>query len=135
SPLVHELLGEAHDASEQPRQAEAEFKQAIAASPTAPGLHFLLGYLYWRWKRYPEAVGPLKEEVRIAPRFSPSYYYLGDIALKKDDPRQAREYFKQSLDLNSSYGDAYLGMGRAYTALGKRMEAIEMLRQAVRLMP
>ena len=62
SPLIHEMLAEAHDEVNEPEGAEAELNAAIAGSPHAQQLHFLLGYFYWRWTRFEEAVAPLEEE-------------------------------------------------------------------------
>ncbi len=98
------MLGEAYDVATQPRQAREEFKQAIAATPRAPQLHFLLGYRYWRLKRYAEAVVPFEEEVHISPNFAPSYFYLGDIALKQGKANRAVEYLKAALELDPHYG-------------------------------
>src|SRR5579884_3695194 len=133
--FVYEMLGEAHDAAGQPREAEIEFKQAIAASPHAPQLHFLLGYLYWRWKHYEQAVAPLKDETRINPAFAPPYYYLGDIALKQRQLAQALTYFQKARSLDPTYAQAVLGIGRAYEQLGQYQKALGFLRSAAEKMP
>ena len=43
SPLLHEMLGEAHDQVNEPSGAEEEFKAAIAGSPQAPQIAFPAG--------------------------------------------------------------------------------------------
>ena len=115
--------------------AEAEFKQAIAKSPNAPQLHYALGYLYWRWKRYEDAIGPLQEELRINPRCASCYFYLGNIALKKRQAEQGLNNFKEALRVSPAYSDAYLGIGRAYVMLGQPEEAITFFRQGLKLQP
>lgn len=135
SSLVYEMLGEAQDASNRPEKAEHDFKKAIAAAPQAPELHFLLGYLYWRWKRYKEAIAPLREETRISPNFAPPYYYLGDIDILQGDPEAALKYFEKALQLDPSYAEASLGMGQAYAKLSQYHKAEPLLQRAVKRMP
>ena len=64
SPYTHQMLGEAYDRDGDVDHAAEEFQLAIAADPSAPQLHFMLGYVYWRWKRYAEAVAPLKQRFK-----------------------------------------------------------------------
>lgn len=135
SSFVYELLGEASDAASKPKQAEHDFNEAIARAPRAPELHFLLGYLYWRWKRYQEAIGPFTEETLISPNFAPPYFYLGDIAVRQGRPKEALEYFAKALKIDPSYVEARLGMGRAYAKLGRYGEAEPLLEQAAKRAP
>jgi tetratricopeptide (TPR) repeat protein len=95
----------------------------------------MLGYLYWRWKRYSEAVEPLQVETRISPNLAEPYFYLGDIALRNKQFVPAENYFRTALRLKPAYGEADLDMGRALAESGHYQDAIPFMRLAVEKMP
>lgn len=55
SAAVHMLMGEALDSQNHPEDAIKEFELAAKNAPQQPDVHFGLGYLYWKEKRYDEA--------------------------------------------------------------------------------
>jgi len=61
------LLGEVLDAANQTEQATAEFEAAVKASSSEPEVHFGLGYLYWKQKRYEDALANSKPNWRASP--------------------------------------------------------------------
>ena len=128
SSFTHEMLGEAHDQEGDSESAIKEFRLAVAAAPGAPQLHFMLGYVLWRWKRYTDAMGPLQEETRINPDFEQSYLYLGDIALRLDDTARARTLFEKALHLNPSDSEARFGLGKVYVKSRQLDQGIATLR-------
>jgi tetratricopeptide (TPR) repeat protein len=55
--------------------------------------------------------------------------------LRQGKADQALEDFEKAAELDPSYGEAYLGMGRADVSLGRDEEAISSFRRAAQLLP
>src|ERR1022692_2481620 len=55
SAATHMLMGEALDGLGRDPDAIVEFQAAAAASSAEPDVHFGLGYLFWKQRRYDEA--------------------------------------------------------------------------------
>ncbi len=94
SLFVHELLAEAYNLTSDSTAAEQEFSRAIEVAPREPGLNFDLGYLYWKERRFNEAVGHFQRELELNPHSGSSLYYLGDIALKQGLAVEALSLFR-----------------------------------------
>src|SRR5215831_12623562 len=80
SAAVHIFTGE----------AITEFEAALKLSPKEPNLNFGLGYLYWKAHNYDGAVAGFERELLIDPGNTEALTYLGDIAMKREDPEKAR---------------------------------------------
>jgi tetratricopeptide (TPR) repeat protein len=135
SVFVHILMGESYDLQERRDQAKAEFRKAIELAPTMPRLHFDLGFLLWSEGQFDQAEGVFKEELRANPHFTPTAYYLGDIAFNQNDYPKALEFFTAAT--RNGCGclclDAFLGMGKAYFRLNRLNESVQYLERAGRL--
>jgi tetratricopeptide (TPR) repeat protein len=57
---------------------------------------------------------------------------LGDVALATGNYGEARRCFEQSLDLNASHSEAWLGLGQLFDVLGDKAAAYEHAYQALR---
>ena len=62
-------------------------------------------------------------------------YYLGAIALQKNDAQAAIDNFQAALLINASDADALYGLGRAFVAAGQAQQAIDPLRRSVLFVP
>ena len=113
----------------------SDLKAAVAGSPNAPQLHFLLGYFYWRWTRFEEAIAPLQEEIRINPGFAPAYFYLGDVRFRQGNAEEAAQSFAKTVAIDPAYGEAQLGLGKAYVDLKRPNDAVPLFRRAAELLP
>lgn len=94
---VHMLLGEADDGLDRAAAAIREFKTAAALAPNQPGVHFGLGYLYWKNHQYDLAAPAFQREIEAGGEVAKSEAYLADIALKQGKPRQARALAAQAV--------------------------------------
>jgi len=59
----------------------------------------------------------------------------GMASFNKGEYEEAVTFFKEATELNPTYGEAYLYLGRSYLNLGRWTEAIQPLRTALRLAP
>src|SRR5262249_15112754 len=48
---------------------------------------------------------------------------------------QAAQHFAKALELDSAYGEAVLGLGKAYSKLKRSAEAVPLFRRATQLLP
>ena len=55
SAVTHMLMGEALDTEYRTDEAIQEFERAAKNAPAQPDVHFGLGYLFWKQKRYADA--------------------------------------------------------------------------------
>ncbi|MGH9377290.1 MAG: tetratricopeptide repeat protein [Terriglobia bacterium] len=94
---IHMLMGEADDGLDRTAAAIKEFKAAAALGPDQPGVHFGLGYLYWKNRQYDLASQAFQQEIEAGGDVPKSEAYLGDIALKQGRPRQARALVEQAI--------------------------------------
>ena len=135
SAAAHVLLGEALDGLERTPEAITEFQTAIQSAPREPDLHFGLGYLYWKSQRYPEAQKEFQAELGLDPKHAQSLAYLGDIAIKQNDPQRAIDFLRQAISLKQDIRIAYLDLGAAQAQLKNYPEAVKALNRAVELDP
>jgi tetratricopeptide (TPR) repeat protein len=135
SVAAHILTGEALDGLHRTEEAIQEFQAAAKAAPTDPNIHFGIGYLYWRLRRYDEAKASLQEELVIDPGNGQALAYLGDIAMKENDPKKALSYLEQAARLRKDLRIVYLDMGTVLTTLERYADAIAALLHAERLDP
>jgi tetratricopeptide (TPR) repeat protein len=101
SVAVHMLLGEALDASYRTADATAEFEAASKAGPTQPDVHFGLGYLYWKQKRYNDAEREFRKELKNNPKNAQATAYLGDVMMKDGRKQDALALLKDAVQLRS----------------------------------
>ncbi len=79
---VHMLVGEALKGSHETERAIGEFEIAHESPPTLLDVHFGLGYLYWKRKRYVDAEREFRAEIHNDPNHARSFAYLGDTLIK-----------------------------------------------------
>jgi tetratricopeptide (TPR) repeat protein len=138
SIAAHKLNAEALEMQGRWEPAELEYEGILKKEPNAPGIHFLLGRLLLsRPDAGPDAVARAKQEfekeLQIDPRNAGAEYILGEIARQASQWDEAVTHFSRATELDTSFGDAYMGLGFSLVALKRYEEAIPPLRVAVRL--
>ncbi len=138
SVAAHKLNAEALEMQGRWEPAELEYEGILKQEPNAPGIHFLLGRLLLsRPDAGPDAVARAKQEfekeLEIDPRNAGAEYILGEIARQASQWDEAVTHFSRATKLDTSFGDAYMGLGFSLVALKRYEEAIPPLRVAVRL--
>jgi Flp pilus assembly protein TadD len=129
------LLGEVLDAANQPEQATAEFEAAVKASPGEPEVHFGLGYLYWKHKRYEEAGREFRQELASQPRHTQALTYLADAEMHSGGEQDAEGHLHRALELDSNIRLAHLDMGILLAARNDSGPAEVHFREAIRINP
>ena len=138
SVAAHKLNAEALEMQGKWEPAQLEYEGILKENPNAPGIHFLLGRLLLsRPDGGPEAVDRAKQEfekeLQIDPRNAGAEYILGEIARQASQWDEAIGHFSKAANLDTSFGDAYMGLGFCLVTLKRYEEAIPPLRVAVRL--
>jgi tetratricopeptide (TPR) repeat protein len=135
SAAAHMLTGEALDGLGRTVEAIAEFQEAAKVTPTEPNVHFGLGYLYWKQHKYDDASNALEDELSVDPMNAQALAYLGDIAVKKNDPVKALPLLTKALQLNNDLRIAHLDVGAILTEQKHYPEALAALLHAEKLDP
>jgi tetratricopeptide (TPR) repeat protein len=138
SVAAHKLNAEALEMQGKWEPAELEYEGILQNEPNAPGIHFLLGRLLLsRPDLSPDAVERAKQEfekeLQIDPRNAGAEYILGEIARQASQCEEAVPHFSRATELDTAFGDAYMGLGFCLVTLKRYEEAIPPLRVAVRL--
>jgi len=129
------LLGEVLDAANQEQQATAEFEAAVKASPREPEVHFGLGYMYWKQKRYEEAGREFEAELADQPQHTQALTYLADSEMHSGNEKGAEGHLRRALKLDPNIRLANLDLGILLAADNKSEEAAAHFREAIRLDP
>lgn len=112
--LVHEIQGDEYVYRQEYEKALEEYRQALAAAPTAPGLHFALGDVYRRTLNFPEAKQELEKELKLNPYHAQANYELGDIAIRQGNLEEGIHYLGRARALNPQLIEARRSLGRAF---------------------
>jgi Flp pilus assembly protein TadD/peroxiredoxin len=116
-------------------QAEASFKQVIAAKPDNPEAFYNLGTLYLRRNAFPEARQYLEEAVKLRPEYPEAWNNLGMISAHQNQPDEAVRNFQQSLQQRPTYTIALLNLGNLYRRQGNLADAQKFLNRAHEIEP
>ena len=134
SGRVHQILGESALTQEDMSGAVEQFRAAIKADPTLPGIHFQLGHALVMNSSSPEEA---QHEFEAAIASDPGDYRaeceLGESLRLTHHPESAQSHFEKALRINPNYSDAQVGMGDLLLDAEKPAEAAEHLVAATRL--
>jgi tetratricopeptide (TPR) repeat protein len=130
------LLGEARDNAGDSEGAIREFNRAIAAatdSSPLPDLHFALGYVLWKLRRYDNAEASFRRELERDRNHARSIYYLGNIALSRGDWKSALPLLERAAREMPQDFQAHYDFGKALLQGRQVARAIDELRAAIAL--
>jgi tetratricopeptide (TPR) repeat protein/thiol-disulfide isomerase/thioredoxin len=116
-------------------QAEASFKQVIAAKPDNPEAHYNLGTLYLRRNALSDARQYLEQTVKLRPDYPEAWNNLGMLDAQESHSDEAVSNFLQSLRLRPDYAIALANLGNLYRREGTFAEAEKLLTRALELEP
>lgn len=107
----------------------------LKSDPKSAEAWFVVGGAYNKLNRYDEAIGALREVLRINPEFAVAWHFLGAsyLGLKRYD--DAVNALRQALRINPELASAWKDLGIAYDALQRNDDAISAYRQAVSIKP
>ena len=140
SPQVHELNAEALETMGKWKEAADEYRAVLSKEPGMAGIHYRLGRLMLSM---PNAQPTVKEdarkefedELKVDPANAGANFVLGELARQAERWPEAIAYFSKASTLDTSFVDAFIGLGRAYLAAGKPAEATAPLETAAKLQP
>jgi tetratricopeptide (TPR) repeat protein len=121
-------------------QAEKDYRKILEQNPRYPGIHFRLARLLLS-KPNPapdfaqQAKQELQQELEIDPANAGAEYVLGELARQVADYPEAVQHFSKATQLETNFGDAYLGLGMSLLAEKKFPEAVAPLEMAVKFQP
>ncbi|MFB3921567.1 MAG: tetratricopeptide repeat protein [Terriglobia bacterium] len=136
---ARQLAGDLLEAHKQYAPAAVQYRKAVALAPNASGLHYRLGLMLIRSSNEPaaweEARQAFEAELRIDPTHARCYVELAEILRKQGKLDDAEKLFERGLALNADLPEAHAGLGRIQAARGNLGQALEQLREAVRMAP
>src|SRR6185437_1897786 len=81
SAAAHELLGKSLESRGKLMEALAEYRYALEKGPAIPGLHFLIGNLEWKLRKFNAAEAELLRELNLNPHHAEANLRMGQILL------------------------------------------------------
>jgi adenylate cyclase len=111
-------------------------KKANSLDNTNPDPYAILSYVMLVKKQYDEAIAEAEKAISVEPGFFYGYNSLGIALLYSGKPEKAFETFKKALSLNPKQNVWFqCNFGLALCHLGRYIEAIDLLKTAIRKMP
>lgn len=115
-------------------EAIKALKEALQLRPDYEEALLNLGITYALSKRYKSAVSVLEKAVEIF-QDAKAYYYLGYSYTQLKKHAKATRAFRDSVDMDPDFLEAYLGLGAAYGAVENWRLGIKILNRAVLMEP
>lgn len=103
--------------------AEAIFQQLVARTPADPLAQMQLGMARAMGGRTTEAIGPLKEAVRLRPDLLPAKLFLGISYIELGQPKEAVGPLRQVVQVDKDNANARQALAEALLSLDEYAEA------------
>jgi tetratricopeptide (TPR) repeat protein len=136
---VHQLNAESLEAQGRWDDAAQEYRTILERNATLPGIHYRIGRLILSAPATPkteeEARREFEAELKINPNNAGAEFVLGELARNAGQFADAAAHFSRATQLDASFADAFLGLGRALLSDDKPAQAIVPLETATRLQP
>jgi tetratricopeptide (TPR) repeat protein len=129
SYLIEVILGKSAEVRRAYSEAAEHYQKAIAKSPNAPGLCYLLAHALWEGGDLPHALEEYRRSLELDPYDYNASWEAARIVLP-DNPEEAFRLANRALELKPSLPGALTIRARALLSLGKPREAIEDLKRA-----
>ncbi len=117
------------------RDGQALFEHALGATGGNWVVHNSLGVAYAKLGMADEAIGHLKEALRLQPDFPQTNHNMGHMMAMNSKLDEAGEYFRKAIRLKPDYTEAHNGLGAVLFEQGKLGEALEHFQEALRRDP
>jgi tetratricopeptide (TPR) repeat protein len=129
SPQVQELLGRSLESHNRLSEALARYQAAAEKNPALPGIHFLIGNLYWKQRDFNAALRELQAELRVNPHHSLANLRMGEILLttEADEPAKALPYLQKAAADPQANIETHLELGKALRMVRRYDEAFKEL--------
>jgi tetratricopeptide (TPR) repeat protein len=125
---THLLLGKRYEAQGKLKDALGEYQRAQARSSGLPGLHFLIGNVYWKLRDFDAAAPELSAELKLNANHAGASFRLGSILLARDEAERAVPFLEAAVRNDPDMLDARRELGKALRHTGRLREALRELR-------
>ena len=115
--------------------AEAAYRQVLAAAPDNADALQLLGLVCHRTGRADEAVRLMRRSLELAPGQPQVWNNLGNVWKATGDLDRAIDHYRRATELSAGYVDAWRNLGTALASAGRADDAIDALGRAIALKP
>jgi tetratricopeptide (TPR) repeat protein len=129
------LAGEALEEMRDDPAAIQQFQAAVKANPKEPDVHFGLGYLLWKLKRYPEAADQFQAELANVPDHVYALAYLADAKIQLQDTQAALPLLQEAIRLDPKMELAHVDLATLYSDAHHQDDAVRELTLAAGLNP
>jgi len=127
----HVFKGDALRDQGQIQEAIVEYEQALTIESELPRVPYRLGVLYSDTHQYGEALQAFQKELAINPTNADAAYSIGAYYLIwGQDLTKARQFFQQSINLDSENISGYLGLMKVCLAEEDPGEALDLAEKA-----
>lgn len=133
--LAHIDLGSAYLEVGKDQEAVDEFKTAVKLAPTNWVAHYCLANAYVVTDKKKEAIKEFETAIGIVPNNGALRYGLGELYMQLKDYKKARLVLEGAVLAEPTAADSRALLGKAYEMLGKKTEAIEQYKEALRFSP
>ena len=112
-----------------------EFNLARKASPQNANILFWIGFLNLQMQRYPDALEPLQEAIKIKPDVPEAHLNLGNVYDGLKRYSEAAQEFQTAAKLQPKSADPYYNLGSVYYKMNRLPDSITAYRKAAELNP
>jgi DNA-binding winged helix-turn-helix (wHTH) protein/Flp pilus assembly protein TadD len=112
--------------------AESAFRNAIAADPSYPFVHRMLGILLAHMGRHEEAQAAIRRARELDPLVAVEHGLSAQVAFVAQDYTAALQFARQSVVVDPEFWIGMFQLGQAYVELGESELALEALNNAGR---
>jgi Tfp pilus assembly protein PilF len=128
-------IAQQHHRAGRMAEAEAIYRQIIAAYPENADAFHVLGILALQTGRYPVAAALIGRAVYLRPSYAEAHSNLGLALLAQGKWELARASYERAIALRPDFVDAHHNLARALRDEGKLDESIASYRRALELQP
>ncbi len=86
----------------------------------------------WKAQDWDGAIDALQNIIRVEPKSTFAYYYIGEAYRFKKDPVTAIDAYNQGLQQNNEFGPLYVGLARARLTVDPNANVLPLLDEAIR---
>ena len=127
--FLHAAIGEAHEALDEPAEADAAYRRAIAVDPRFVPAFVALGLLYIDYGHHNLGTAVLEVCAQINDADARAFAGLGAGMARLGQHREAIAAFERALRLDPRNHELLFRLGMSHAELRERSEAVERLTQ------
>jgi len=124
-----------HHQAGQFREAEAKYRQILAADPNNVDANHFLGLIAFQFGHDEIAVQLIGKAVALAPDYAEAHSNLGNVLSKQKKIEEAIKCYRKALAIRPKFAEALHNLGNALAVQEKLEEAIALFRKALSINP